>query len=243
MNLVEKILPTMRRKNIRIYPLFAVVVTVMITRMTPELGVLAAFVVVEDIPVQRQQHRPARMASSSHERDGTPPPTAWSSAHQHLFRSTPAAVFRSSSSTTSRLHSSSSSSSGENNNDGGGDNDGVDVRNWSVERKWNTDGRRAPISTRSSIDDNDLTNNEMIPTSDGLPKVFDYSLELLSVLVSLVFVATVLFWGDRFVVVLSPPTMPSLATMQKQRVVIDPEALLKEEFARLPTSVTFQEDQ
>jgi hypothetical protein len=84
-------------------------------------------------------------------------------------------------------------------------------------------------------------NSNSINETDKKESIFlDYSLEILSVIVSIFFVVTVFVWGDRFVV--SIPTDGSEQTQlqqRQQRIIIDADALLKEEFEKLPSSVEF----
>jgi hypothetical protein len=76
-------------------------------------------------------------------------------------------------------------------------------------------------------------------SSEGdVPKIFDRSLEIVAALVSMLFILTVFLWGDRFVVSV-PSSVSSSSQQQQNRIIIDADALLKEEFERLPSSVEF----
>jgi hypothetical protein len=64
------------------------------------------------------------------------------------------------------------------------------------------------------------------------PPVFSGSLELLALAVSLFFIATVALAGDNLFA--TPPT-----SSESSRVIIDADAVLRDDFERLPSSVQF----
>ena len=73
--------------------------------------------------------------------------------------------------------------------------------------------------------------NEQTTSSSFL---IDNSLELMAVAVSIFFIATVAIEGDNLFA--TPSTMQSGSS---SRTIIDPDAVLRQDFERLPTSVEF----
>ncbi|KAG7345044.1 hypothetical protein IV203_032575 [Nitzschia inconspicua] len=65
-----------------------------------------------------------------------------------------------------------------------------------------------------------------------------YSLEILTVVVSLLFVAMVTIFGDKFVVTGNNSVLNTSSSFQPTKI-IDADALLREEFQNLPSSVEF----
>jgi hypothetical protein len=98
--------------------------------------------------------------------------------------------------------------------------------------------QQLPQSSAAVTRDKDATE-----TDDQTISIFraSYSLEILTVVVSLVFVATVALFGEKFVVsVRKDPSSPSSSIRQSTTKWIDADSLLREEFQKVPSSVEFQ---